>query len=325
MKCAHCSLGDILNSFKKEFSLNEIEAALGEYDLSEIYVIITGGEPFLRRDIVSLVKFFIEKGTFKVDIETNGAIDLRTLNQLSKISRNIYLAVSIDGFEAEHEQLRGIKGSFKAAVKTVKIAKKLGITTGVNMVLNKWNDRYLPKFVNFILNDLRADMLRILLLLNLGRAKNIQITTIDKLKQIKFLIPLIRKYHSKISHNIPPALLPPDLRSRTDCGWAEFIIGINPDLSVSLCSRTTIRLADGSLLNKRIEKLFNSARFKYLRKIRKDKRLWKGVCNRCQYFIMCRGGCRIEAYATYGNFSSPSPLCQSLYEMGLFPKHALEL
>jgi len=50
----------------------------------------------------------------------------------------------------------------------------------------------------------------------------------------------------------------------------------------------------------------------------------KGVCKKCIYRDYCAGGCRTSAYINYGDFRMPDPVCQTVYEAGLFPKDCLK-
>jgi hypothetical protein len=49
----------------------------------------------------------------------------------------------------------------------------------------------------------------------------------------------------------------------------------------------------------------------------------KGVCSNCVFYKVCRGVCKISSYSHYGEKDAPYPLCQEMYNAGLFPEYAL--
>ena len=51
----------------------------------------------------------------------------------------------------------------------------------------------------------------------------------------------------------------------------------------------------------------------------------KGICGNCLARNLCRGGCRLHALMKYnGDFYAPDPECQNIYNLGKFPKYAME-
>lgn len=96
-----------------------------------IHLTITGGEPFMRKDIVELVRGLVQSARVpRISINTNGFLTdtiMPVMETLVKELRSveIALAVSIDGPEAIHDSLRGVPGSFRAARETVRRAAVL--------------------------------------------------------------------------------------------------------------------------------------------------------------------------------------------------------
>lgn len=113
---------------------------------------IAGGEPFLKTDLVELVRL-IHKDLPKVKIglQTNGLepkIIALKLKEILSFCPGITLAVSIDGMEKTHDKVRGVKGSFRRVLETVRIAHRLGIkeiTAGMTVV--KENHREITEVI----------------------------------------------------------------------------------------------------------------------------------------------------------------------------------
>jgi MoaA/NifB/PqqE/SkfB family radical SAM enzyme len=93
-------------------------------------VSITGGEPFLREDIVELVRVIDEHCNHpRIVISTNGFQRRRIMHaapELMRIGRRVGLAVSIGGIGEIHNEIRGVPGGFDKALETLKQLKQIG-------------------------------------------------------------------------------------------------------------------------------------------------------------------------------------------------------
>lgn len=127
-RCKHCNIWRIKP--KNELSLDEIEEFAKKSNFFYWYN-LTGGEPFLRKDYIDLIKVLLEnsKNFYLLNSITNAfnpdliASKLREILEL-KIPRVIY-GVSLDGYKELHEYIRGVKGSFENALNTFKLFKDL--------------------------------------------------------------------------------------------------------------------------------------------------------------------------------------------------------
>jgi sulfatase maturation enzyme AslB (radical SAM superfamily) len=107
--------------------LEEIE----ELELGTEKISFTGGEPFLNKDMLPILKMCLEKG-YEVLILTNAyrAID-RYFEQLESLNKEypgkLILRVSLDHYTPEvHEKERGPR-TFERTLKTMKILREMGI------------------------------------------------------------------------------------------------------------------------------------------------------------------------------------------------------
>jgi MoaA/NifB/PqqE/SkfB family radical SAM enzyme len=150
------------NIWKKEETERE-ELALEEYNtlfesnmdvLREVRSIqITGGEPFIRRDlpeIVSTIHASLPDCTFW--IPTNGmdprAVEEATKEMLRDLQgQGIGISVSIDGMERTHNVQRGVGGSFRKAVETLRRLSTLreerpglGLTVGMTLTSENYRE-----------------------------------------------------------------------------------------------------------------------------------------------------------------------------------------
>jgi Fe-coproporphyrin III synthase len=91
---------------------------------------ITGGEPFLRDDLVEIVRIIDQRcGHPRIVISTNGFERRRIAHAapgLLKIGKNVGIAVSLDGIGEKHDEIRGIPGGFDKVVETLKQLRTIG-------------------------------------------------------------------------------------------------------------------------------------------------------------------------------------------------------
>ena len=95
------------------------------------YINISGGEPFLRADIVEIIKN-IKKTCPKSNIifSSNGlAPELikQRIEEILKIDSNVGVAISIDGIGEVHDKVRGVKGTYDKALETINKLKEIGV------------------------------------------------------------------------------------------------------------------------------------------------------------------------------------------------------
>lgn len=101
-----------------------------------VWIGLTGGEPLLNKDIVEIIRSAGNDVTIKLfttgyNLTEELAKDLKQAG-LSSVS------ISLDSWiETEHDKARNYEGSFKTAMKALKIFKEAGIHVGVSSVLTR--------------------------------------------------------------------------------------------------------------------------------------------------------------------------------------------
>lgn len=92
---------------------------------------ISGGEPFLRPDLIEMIKLLVAKNPqARIIISSNGfATQLikAKMQEILKIKPEIGIGISVDGIGEIHDQIRGIPGGFQKVMATIKELKALGM------------------------------------------------------------------------------------------------------------------------------------------------------------------------------------------------------
>src|SRR5437868_12311247 len=118
LHCEFCYVGDLLNlegEWRQELTLEALSKAFPEQ--KDFQISLTGGEIFMRKDIMSVLDLFREKGYAAGYLTTNGTIITEeradALAELAAKGFLRHISVSIDGPGDVHDSARGLKGTFE--------------------------------------------------------------------------------------------------------------------------------------------------------------------------------------------------------------------
>jgi len=118
LHCEFCYVGDLLNiegEWRQELTLEQLQRAFPEG--SDFQVSLTGGEIFMRKDILSVLDLFRRKGYSCGYLTTNGTIiseeRAEALADLAASGFLKHISVSVDGPQELHDAARGLKGTFE--------------------------------------------------------------------------------------------------------------------------------------------------------------------------------------------------------------------
>lgn len=118
LHCEFCYVGDLLNiegQWREELPIEALARAFPERNGFQIN--LTGGEIFMRKDILSVLDLFRSKGYACGYLTTNGTIiNEERANALADLAAAGFLkhiSVSVDGPRDLHDAARGVKGTFE--------------------------------------------------------------------------------------------------------------------------------------------------------------------------------------------------------------------
>ena len=135
-KCIHCYLDTSKIAQKKcELKAGDWKRVIDQcYELGCFKVLVTGGEPTLHPDFLSICKYVIGKGML-LDIYSNGlAISDGLFDELKVMKFNSF-SVSLYGPSNFHDKITKVKGSFERTFKTAMMFKCAGKDVYVKSVL----------------------------------------------------------------------------------------------------------------------------------------------------------------------------------------------
>lgn len=150
LTCKHCYATSADSEFRDELETAEAFKVIDDLHAAGVRVLIlSGGEPLLRKDIFELSDYARDKGFF-VALSTNGTlIDERNIAQIVA-ARYDYVGISIDGLEAVHDDWRQLKGSFAASMHAIDLCRQHDIRVGLRTTLTQNNYPQLPAILELM-------------------------------------------------------------------------------------------------------------------------------------------------------------------------------
>lgn len=332
LQCPHCYTNGGM-ALQNELTLSEIEAVIDQFsELKTLYLFFTGGEPFLRKDIVEILQYAFKK-KIGISLSTNGQLlNKEILEKIKNINFKLF-QISLDGDENVHDMIRG-KGVGKKAIAAIRLAKNiLKKNVGVGTVMMKYNCRDMDKSLVEATKQ-KVDIFALMFLIVTGRAdENLKPDPKEYIKALKAVFDKYKEVKSKISFakntTILPALIPKEWRKKdlyktfSPCSF-PYCIGIDAKGDVAPCDGffNCPEMIIGNIRNQTFKEMWGKSEIvKNIIKI--NPKDLKGICRKCIYREYCAGGCRAYSYIKYGDLTMPDPVCQDIYGAGLFPKDCL--
>lgn len=143
-----------------ELGLDEIRRIAGSLD-SLLWLLFSGGEPFLREDLVEVSGIFHDaNGVAFLTYPTNGLspeiVVERTREILDRCRKSVVVVkLSLDGVGDRHDALRGVPGGFAKLMRTYEGLAALAerhrrLELGVNTLYGSRNQREMDGIVDFV-------------------------------------------------------------------------------------------------------------------------------------------------------------------------------
>lgn len=333
MKCPHCRASALHmadNSDEYQGQMADDLTTKESYKLiDEIasvcspILVLSGGEPLVRKDIYSIVEYGTKNG-LKVVLGTNATLITNEVADRLKSSGIKRISVSIYGAQKDtHDDFVGQKGFFVRTMQGIENIKKAGIPLQINTTITRKNLKQIKQLTDFSIN-LGAEAFHIFFLVPTGRGKDYegdeispeeyekifnQICTISKSVPIQIKVTCAPHYyrvlreHSKENGTKIQNKKGSFFKMSKGCLAGTGVCFISHKGGVFPCGY--FPLAAGNIRKESFAEIwFNSSLFL---KLRDDSKL-KGKCGICEYKKIC-GGCRARAYAYTDDYLEAEPYC----------------
>jgi len=321
LKCQHCG-SRAGSSRNDELSANEALDLVDQLaDLGVRELALIGGEAYLRRDWLEIIRRAAQRGLRPV-LQTGGFGLTGTLLKRAADAGLAAVGVSLDGLHDTHDRVRGVLGSYQAALRTMRFAKDVGVVTTANTQIHSLSVNELENIAN-VLIEAGISAWQLQLTVAMGNAADNHELLLQPY-ELDQLFPRIAEIFDKCQrqgvevqagNNIgyfgPYEHLwrgPTRSADHYDgCQAGVNGIGIEADGRVKGCpSLATSRFVEGSVRNESLESIWQRKGSFMLNRQGTDH-LW-GFCKTCYYADVCRGGCAWTSDSLLGR-SGNNPYC----------------
>ncbi len=330
--CAHCRGSAAPSSYEGELSTEECFHLIDQIlEVGRPIIILTGGEPLARPDVLQIARYAVNKG-LRVVMGTNGTLITEEMAAKLKEVPISRLGISLDFPVAElQDDFRGRTGAFSAAMTGIVNARQAGIEVQINSTITRLNVNYLDDLLALAL-EVGAVAFHPFMLVPTGRGKGLESVELppeqyeqtlhwiyDKQVELgdrMFFKPTdaphylrVVKQRQKQDQQVKPEPTgghhPANAITRGCLAGIGFCF-VSHRGKLKGCGYLDVEAGD--IRKESFGQVWsNSALFLKLR----DLSNLKGKCGVCEYKRIC-GGCRARAYEATGDYLEAEPYC--IYE-----------
>jgi len=350
LECAHCYMSAHAGADTRgELTTTECRRVMDEIAAvnPNVFLILTGGEPLLRRDVWDVAAYAVAK-KFTTVFGTNGVLLREKEARLMREHGVLGASISLDSTDrVKHDAFRRLPGAWDAAVRATRVLTDEGLDFSLHMSVTDWNVKDVPAMID-LARELGANVLNFFFLVRTGRGRDL--TDIDAAAYEEILTYLAK---AQGVGQGPPSFV------RRMLGMADAA----PAEKFEDPWSTPVGRADGLLIRAKCAPHFRRILWqlnpssallknyahgscpagKYYCRITPEgdvtpcpympvsagnlrsagfADLWRsspvfgdlrdpklgGRCGACEFSKIC-GGCRCRAYATYGDYLAEDPAC----------------
>ncbi len=330
LACHHCY--SYANPNSEDFLTTEfIVDSIKELKKAGIkFVIFSGGEPLIRKDIFVISKAMREAGIITY-LSTNGLyVDEKNVDNIIKYFN--YIGISIDGIEEVHDEFRGLKGAYKKSLEAIALIQKHGGNAGIRFTItNETKESFYSMFD--LAEEIGVDKIYISHLVYSGRGLDNLKIDISKEERRKFVEFTIDKAFEYIKDGR-------DIDVVTGNMEMDAIVFLNifskkyPELKDEMIKRLKswggnsagVKLGNidwlgrvkpdpffpyyiGNMSETPFSEIWLNKDNEMLNKLREYPRKISGYCKDCGVLDICNGGSRSRANAIYDDLWAQDPSC----------------
>ena len=327
LSCAHCYLdADTLShGSDNELTTEEVCRVLNEVtDCGEsTMVVLTGGEPLVRRDLESIISHGTQLGLAMV-VGTNGMMLTERRVASLKLSGLLGAGISVDSLDADkHDSFRGQRGAWKKTMAGIDQCRRQQLSFQIHFSVTDSNADELAAVTDFASTS-GARVLNIFFLVCTGRGKTYTDITaaryeqalveiIETQKRYPDLIirPRCAPYFKRVAfQQDPDSLLNRISGNEGDgCIAGTHYCRVTSEGGITACPYIEDEV--GNIRQQSFAETWNNAK-SFLR-LRRPK--FNGACGICEYQKLC-GGCRARPVAAGNDLMDADPWCTYIPEGG---------
>ncbi len=335
LSCLHCRAVAQPRRDPRELTTEEAFRVIDQIrDTGDPILVITGGDPLMRRDVFDLLTYAVQK-ELRTSL-TPSATALVTPQRLKRVRETGVrrVGISLDGPTAEvHDAFRGFQGAFQRTLDIMRDVGEAGLSLQINTTVTRHNLPVLEAMPDIVARS-GAVQWSVFFLVPTGRGKvDDMVSPGDHERLYNWLYDLSRTAPFDIKSTAAPAYRRVAIQRaraeqaeqpgegsrpvagagyRFQDGLDRPALGINDGKGFAFISHVGdvfpsgfLPLPAGNVRERPFADIYrNSPLFRRLR----DPSLLKGRCGRCDFRDVC-GGSRARAYGVTGDYLETDPSC----------------
>jgi radical SAM protein with 4Fe4S-binding SPASM domain len=291
------------------------------HELGVREVTLIGGEAYLRPDWLELVRAIRARGMECTMTSGGRGLDAERCRAAAAAGLQS-VSISLDGVRATHDRLRGVSGSFDAALAALRALRAAGVRVAVNTQINRLSMPELPEVLEAVIAA-GGHSWQLQLTVAMGRAADepdVLLQPYDLLALFPLLDCLKTRcdearvrlwpgnnlgyfgpYEGRLRGTLPRGHL-------ASCGAGRVTLGIEADGSIKGCpSLPSADWTAGNIRDASLADLWERGLPMRYTRDRTVKDLW-GFCASCYYADTCRAGCTWTSSVLFGRPGN-NPYC----------------
>jgi len=333
LSCVHCYA-----TADNHKSPEEMDTAAGETfirDLADFgvpVILFSGGEPLLRKDMLSLAGLAKELG-IRVALSTNGTLITENVSRQLRETNFAEVGISLDGIGANNDRFRGHKGAFEDALAGIRNCVALGLRVSLRLTITGYNYQDIPEIFKLVEKE-GIDRVCFYHLAYSGRGSSLreadithaqtravvdeicqhtldlhqrglmkEVLTVGNHADGVYLYLKLREHEPRRASKVLELL-------KVNGGNSSGIkIGAVDDLGYVHPDQFWWHYSLGNVRQRKFADIWTDTSEPLLQGLKERKTLLKGRCGRCRHLDMCNGSLRVRAEAVYDDVWAEDPAC----------------
>jgi AdoMet-dependent heme synthase len=309
LRCSHCYLAAGQRA-PAELTIEEGCRLIDQLaDAGTRMLILTGGEPLMRRETTELVARASSRGLLVV-LGTNGMLLTGSRAGQLKAAGVDGVGISLDSADPErHDSFRGVPGAWRGAVRGIRACVAEGLPVLLQMTVLPWNFEEVEDLIELADRE-GATGFTLYFLVCTGRGETLSDITPEQYEQALGSLAAAQERYPRMMVRARCAPQISRIAAQQDsalvgnagCLAARQYCRITPDGQVTPCPY--LPLSAGSVRERPFSEIWqNAPLFQRLRGGTPT-----GRCGDCDFRALC-GGCRARAFALTGDLLGEDPWC----------------
>ena len=293
MRCRHCGSDCKVSAIHPDMPFADFEKVLlgirEKYDAGKILIILSGGEPLMREDIVSCGRRIRDLG-FPWGMVSNGRLMSEEMVDALLQAGMRTATISLDGLEEDHNWMRGMPDSFAYASKAISRLAASPVAFDVVTCVNRRNFPKLEQIKEYLIS-LGLKRWRIFTVFPVGRAATdpeLQIDDASYRALMDFIVRTRKEGRIHLSYGCEGFLGEYEGRVRDhlfSCQAGLTIASVRIDGAISGCTSIRSRFDQGNIYTDDFVEVWEN-RFD---DFRDHKKFRTDACAECKFWKWCQG------------------------------------